>query len=134
MTALSPQLTEHARTESVAEGLNGIDSTRMLELYGPNTFDIHFFYFGCSVVERGRQPSKPVGCSITVKGYVGNVGLLAQQNFTFKPRGRAEASMKKATLNKDFGGLRLLLFNTISKAHSAHTAVFLDDVAVTMYG
>lgn len=94
-------------------------------------------YLDCSTLDANLQPTKPIGCSVTVKGSYENSqsAIIAQQTMHFKPMGQPQAVMKKVKLNTSFKGLRYLLLDTTSKfRYPGETVVMMDNIAVTMYG
>lgn len=102
----------------------------------PDTFELHSLSLGCTTLDANHQPTKPVGCSVTIKGFYLNSqsAVIAQQTMHFKPLGQAQVPMKRVKLNKSFKGLRYLLLDMTSKFRSGETMVLIDDISVTING
>lgn len=116
----------------------------MLAKYSASTieyFDLHEFYYGCTVATQISVAAVPIACTVTVKGYADAAGkkLVTSQDFKFTAPGlltggklslQTNAPMQRAFLNGKFTGLQRVDFFVDSNLIKA---ALIDSVSYTSY-
>lgn len=104
-------------------------------------FDLHEFWYGCTVAAQISVAAVPVSCTITVKGYSDSAGktLASSQEFKFTAPGlltggplalKVNAPMQRAFMNGKFTGLKRVDFFVDSNLVKA---ALIDSVLYTSY-
>lgn len=99
---------------------------------GTTYFDLHSFYFGCSVDSVESAVGLPAACTVTIKGYYEGK-LLATQEFDYVPQGlllsnEQQAKQAKGKCHTGFTGVDKVEFSTDNPTLQV---LLLDDLVYT---
>lgn len=105
------------------------------DLYTPdfaNGGDRNRIYYGC-ILETTSQASKPVSCTITVRGFDAAGRQVAAHDLAFTSLGGLKQPMQGGTFPKEFVGLRRVEFSVSKTLGVLPTFVLMDNLVTRVY-